>query len=207
MKDVENQSISFAFLYTAAMDSLLHKETKTSCKIDEKISWYETKIKELIECVKNNYKDYTLHIMSDHGMTTLLGVIDLKKQIESLEYKLGKDYCAVYDSTMARFWFFNDLAETAIMDILSNTQNGKVLSKEEKIEYKIDFADNMYGKEIFLLDPGWQIEPCDMGVKALPAMHGYSPRDCDSDACFLSSREIVTPPKWVGDYFGLMTED
>jgi predicted AlkP superfamily pyrophosphatase or phosphodiesterase len=206
MKDIENQSISFAFLYTAAMDSLLHKETKTGSNIAEKIKWYETKISNLIECVKNNYKNYTLHIMSDHGMTTLVGVIDLKEKVESLNYKFGKDYCAVYDSTMARFWFFNDSAESDIMKILSKTKNGKVLSEEEKIKFKIDFKDNMYGKEIFLLNPGWQIEPCDMGVKALPAMHGYSPDDCDSDACFLSSREIKEPPVWVGDYFRIMTE-
>jgi len=54
------------------------------------------------------------------------------------------------------------------------------------------------------MNPGWQIEPSDMGLKALPAMHGFSPEDKDSDACFLSSYEIESPPKWVGDYFKIM---
>ena len=204
--DINKKSISFAFLYTAAMDALLHDKTKTSEKIDEKLSWYESEINGILKCVNNNYSNYTLHIMSDHGMTTTHGVIDLKKKIEALKYKFGKEYCAVYDSTMARFWFFDDSAETDTMNILKQTQHGRVLSDEEKIEFKINFDDYMYGKEIFLLDPGWQFEPCDMGLKALPAMHGYSPEDSDSDACFLSSRKIENPPEWVGDFFRIMTE-
>ena len=206
IKDVENKSVSFAFLYTAAMDSLLHRVTKEGKEVDEKIKWYEDRILDLINKVKANYSDFNIHIMSDHGMTTKLGVIDLKKDIESLNYKFGKDYCAVYDSTMARFWFMNDNAEKDIISLLSTTEKGRLLSYDQKKRYGIDFNDDMYGKEIFLLEPGWQIEPCDMGVKALPAMHGYAPEDKDSDACFLSSREINNPPKWVGDYFSIMTE-
>jgi len=206
IEDVEKKSISFAFLYTAQMDSLLHIHTKTGKKIDQKIKWYEKKIRKLLDSVKENYTDYTLHVMSDHGMTTNIGVLDLKKSIEETNYKFGKDYCAVYDSTMVRLWFFNDLAETDIMKILSETKHGRILTKEDKIKYKIDFKDDMYGKEIFLLDPGWQIEPCDMGLKALPGMHGYAPEDCDSNASFLSSREITNPPEWVGDFFNIMIE-
>jgi predicted AlkP superfamily pyrophosphatase or phosphodiesterase len=206
IEDIKKQSISFAFLYTAAMDSLLHIHTKTSHKIDEKLKWYEKQIHKLLKSVEENYSNYNLHILSDHGMTTKVGVIDLKKTIERTKYKFGKDYCAVYDSTMARFWFFNDKAEHDIMTILSKTQHGKILSKNDKIKYKINFNNNMYGKEIFLLDPGWQIEPCDMGRKSLPAMHGYTPEDCDSNACFLSNHKIANPPEWVGDFFRIMTD-
>ncbi|MCP4179487.1 MAG: alkaline phosphatase family protein [bacterium] len=207
IEKIEKKEISFGFLYTAAMDSLLHIQTKSGKKVDEKLKWYESKIHKLIDSLKRNYNNYNLHIISDHGMTTKVGVIDLKKSIETTKYKFGKDYCAVYDSTMARFWFFNNAAEAAIMGILSKTSSGHILTEEEKIKFGIEFKNNMYGKEIFLLDPGWQIEPCDMGLKALPGMHGYTPEDKDSDASFLSTRKIENPPEWVGDFFNIMTEN
>ena len=206
-QQIEKKSISFAFLYTAAMDSLLHIETKKSKKIDEKIAWYERKIRDLLISVKENYESYNLHIMSDHGMTTKIGVQDLKGKIENLGYKFGKEYCAVYDSTMARLWFMDEEAKTAIIKLLSTSEHGRLLTLDEKAKYMIDFEDNMYGEEIYLLDPGWQIEPCDMGKKALPGMHGYDPEDSDSNACFLSSRKINMPPEWVGDFFNIMVEN
>ena len=36
-------------------------------------------------------------------------LLDLKARIEQLPLQFGKDYAVVYDSTMARFWFFNDM--------------------------------------------------------------------------------------------------
>ena len=44
-----------------------------------------------------------------------------------------------------------------------------------------------------------------MGGMALPGMHGFSPDDKDSDACFLSNRKPVVEPFWIGDYFRIMT--
>ena len=161
-------------------------------------------IKTLFEAAAGNYGDFTFSIMSDHGMTALAGISDLKKQVEALGFKFGKDYAAVYDSTMARMWFFNDQARVQICKLLSESKDGHILNHEEKIKYGINFQDDMYGQMIFLLNPGWQLEPCDMGLKALPGMHGFAPEDKDSFASFISSAPAVNPPGWVGDYFKVM---
>jgi hypothetical protein len=139
-------------------------------------------------------------------MTTLIGEIDLKRPIEKLPYKFGKDYVAVYDSTMARFWFKNSQAKKDIIGILEKENSGNILNKEELEKFGVYFEDNMYGEIFFLLEPGYQIVPSDMGINSLPGMHGYHPEDKDSIASFLGTNEVKNPPKWVGDYFKIMLE-
>ncbi|MGN0870905.1 MAG: hypothetical protein ACI4UV_06895 [Victivallales bacterium] len=69
----------------------------------------------------------------------------------------------------------------------------------------MNFPDHRYGDDIYLLDAGAQFAPSDMGGEALPGMHGFSPDDKDSDACFLSNCKPVVEPFWIGDYFRIMT--
>lgn len=202
--DIEKESIQFAFLYTASLDGMLHMETKTGAKIPKKLKWYENQIASLTDVLKKHYESYSLHVMSDHGMTSKTGTVDIKKLLNRKDLVFGRDYVAVFDSTMARFWYFNESAKEQIHKILESVNEGHFLSKDEFIKYRINFADNMYGEDFFLLDLGIQIEPCDMGLKALPAMHGYSPDDIDSNASFLSSEKIDPVPEWVGDYFRIM---
>lgn len=206
MEDLERGDIEFAFLYTAAMDGLLHFQTKDGEKIGPKLEWYSNKIKSVIEKAHQHYDEVTISVMSDHGMTTKTGVVEVKSVVESLPFKFGKDYVATYDSTMARFWFMSDEAKTKIQAKMSSIPHCHILSDDEKKQYRIDFDDHMYGETILLMDPGYQIEPCDMGVKALPGMHGFCPEHEDSYACYLSSEPVENPPEWVGDFFTLMVD-
>jgi Type I phosphodiesterase / nucleotide pyrophosphatase len=203
-QEVKKGEIRFAFLYTAAMDGLLHRVTKAGAEVDLKMDWYESQIRRLIEEIKAVYQDVYFAVFSDHGMTTLAGVVDLKHAIGKLGFKFGKDYAAVYDSTMARFWFLNGSCKRSILETLAQTPNAHILDNEELRKYSVDFEDHMYGETFLLMDPGWQIEPCDMGLKALPAMHGFAPEHEDSYAAMLSSEPVNIELKCVDDYFRLM---
>jgi predicted AlkP superfamily pyrophosphatase or phosphodiesterase len=204
--DLQKGEIEFAFLYTAAMDGLLHRVTKDGKEIPEKLDFYEKEIAKVWQMAQEKYADFEFYVISDHGMTTLIDEIDLKKPIEALPYKFGKDYVAVYDSTMARFWFHQPQAKAAICKILEEQPHGKILSDDELQEHGVYFEDAMYGELIYLLDPGYQIAPSDMGINALPGMHGYHPEDKDSIASFLGTAEVKDPPCWVGDYFRVMRQ-
>jgi hypothetical protein len=199
-------NIKFGFLYTAAFDGFLHDNIKNPEAIAKTAKKYEKCVEELLRAGNENYDDFTLAVISDHGMTPLSGTLDLKKQIDALGLKFGKDYAAAFDSTMARFWFLNTPAREKIMKVLNSQPEGQVLTREEKHKYGIDFEDNMFGEEILLLNPGIQIIPGDMGLTALPGMHGYSPEDKDSYASYLSNKPASIPPEWVGDNFKLMVE-
>jgi len=206
IKEIRTGEIRFAFLYTAAMDGLLHMVTKDGKEIDEKIEWYSGQIQRIIEEVKKRYDDFYFAVLSDHGMTTLAGVVDVKSQVEGLGLKFGEDYVAVYDSTMGRFWFLNEQAEERILNLVHQIPHSHVLSEEEEKKYFIDFENHMYGEKYLLMDPGWQIEPCHMGIKALPAMHGFAPEHEDSYAALLSSEPVDIPLNYVDDFHHLMVK-
>jgi hypothetical protein len=83
---------------------------------------------------------------------------------------------------------------------------GAFLTEEEKKQYGIDHPEKIFGDAIFLLAPGIQLVPSDMGEKPLPGMHGFSPENEHSHAVLLSNREIPEKINAVADYFLLMTE-
>ena len=203
---LEIGNIEFGFLYTADLDGFLHDNIKNPNTISNELLKYEQTITDLLQSANDNYDDFTFTVISDHGMTPLHGTSDLKKQIDELNLKFGKDYAASFDSTMARFWFLNPSARERIMRVLNSQTNARLLNQAEKHEYGIDFEDNMFGEEILLFEPGIQISPCDMGLKPLPGMHGYTPEDKDSYACYLSNKATLTPPERVDNFFNIMLE-
>ena len=69
-----------------------------------------------------------LYVFSDHGMHDINEEYNLIKEIESLGLGFEKDYVAVYDSTMARFGFFNDTAKEKITVMLSAHDKGRTMS-------------------------------------------------------------------------------
>ena len=147
-------------------------------------------------------------IISDHGMTAKTGTVDIIEKIESLNLKFGVDYAAVYDSTMARFWYLTSHAKDIIQKRLNQPDcKGVIVTNEEKHQYGINFTNNRFGDDIFLMNAGIQIEPSDLGKKALNGMHGFSPEDKDSYAAFLSNTQPYFIPKEVRNYFDLMKND
>jgi len=196
--------IEFAFLYLAAMDSLLHQVGKESPEVDKKVAWYEQQLRQVLAAGMESYDEVRLFVCSDHGMATVNTHIDLMSRIEALPVRFGRDYVATYDSTMARFWFENADAEGAIRKSLETVSNGRILSPDELEALGCNFDGDQYGELIFLLNAGTIIVPCDMGTKPITGMHGYHPDHADSDAVLLSSVVPPSDPRAITDIFGLM---
>ena len=199
-----NDDIEFAFLYMASMDGLLHQVGKESDQVDTKLAWYEDKLRELLSTAREKFSDVRVFICSDHGMATVNQDIDMMSHIQALPLEYGKDYVAVYDSTMARFWFKNDLAKSMIVEKLNQLDYGKTLSKPELEALGCDFEGDQFGELIFLLDPGSIIVPSHMGLKTITGMHGYHPDHEDSDAALLSNVSTPVPLESITDIFHLM---
>jgi hypothetical protein len=199
----------FLFIYTAELDSLLHQfpVPPVSEPIREKLDWYANEIQSLFRTCAGAKKTLRLTVISDHGMTPLTRTADLKSAVEKTGLVFGRDYGACYDSTMFRATFLAPGAERKIREAVRPFENiGHWLSEEEERRYGIFRADRMFGDAIFLMDPGIQIVPSDMGAKPLNGMHGFAPEDKDSQAVILSNDEIPRQILRVADYFGLMEE-
>ena len=205
---IESGNLDFAFVYTADFDGFLHDNVDNPHAISEKLKTYEAKIGGILDALKKSGREYKLTIISDHGMTAKTGTVDLIAKIGELKLKFGRDYVAIFDSTMLRVWYLNPAAKEAVRKRLSQKDcRGALLAEEEKKKYGIDFKNRKFGQDIFLTESGIQIEPSDMGLKSPKGMHGFSPEDKDSYAAMLSTENPPFNPYEVKDFFKLMKAD
>ena len=207
-KNAVEDGADFVFIYSGAFDSFMHDNVFDSSAVKNRIDAYADKIKDLLQFMKSKSAEFDFTIISDHGMTPTKEVCNVAKIIKSLGLKFGKDYVSFLDSTMARFWYPTNSAEakSKIRQALQSCK-GSFVSDDYKRKYGIDFPNAKYGEDIFLMDEGVQISPCDLGAKALDGMHGYSPNAPDSYACLLSTKTPQFEPNSVKDFFALMKTD
>src|SRR5882762_3059094 len=118
------------------------------------------------------------------------------------------DYLAVFDSTMGRFWFFDERARREIVERLRSVPCGRILSDEELRQLGVLFDDRRYGEVIFLLHPGWLLSRSDFNGRGWKpvGMHGYHPEDHYSNAVFLSNRKPESVMCTIADVYGYMEE-
>jgi predicted AlkP superfamily pyrophosphatase or phosphodiesterase len=183
--------IDFAFMYWAGLDGLLHQVGNDSPEVPAKLRHYERWIADLAAKAQERYDEVKLYVFSDHGMANCDEHLDLKAVIEALPLRFGKDYAVVYDSTMARFWFFNEAARDQITAALGNVPQGRIMPTEELKRLRAHFEDGQFGELIFLVKEGVLIVPSHMGERPIRAMHGYHPEDAHSYATLFTNQATL----------------
>lgn len=199
----------FVFLYTASLDELRHAHPRGIADeaVRAKIDWYDGWIRRLAAAAKASGRPWTLTVFSDHGMTPLTGTADLKAAIEATGLVFGVDYGACYDSTLLRVHCLKPGVRARIEAALEPfSAKGHWLTPEEEARYGIARGDRLFGDAIFLMNPGVQIVPSDMGLAPLGGMHGYEPDEMHSKAAILSSEPIPAFVQGVWNYFNYMKE-
>ena len=207
ISELKAGEIDFAFAYLPELDGLLHRVGNQSPEIGLKLRAYELWVQRLVETALEHYEQVRLYVFSDHGMANCDEHLDLMTQIEALPLTLGRDYAVVYDSTMARFWFFNKRAEQLVTDCLAGIPQGRILPDAELEQLHCLFPDRYFGELIFLLREGVLLVPSHMGARPIRAMHGYHPSDSQSYAALLSNQPIPDRIQAIPDIFRLMTRD
>ena len=207
-KDIRNEAASFYFLYLSEMDMFLHMNCDSPEKIEKRLRWYDEGLRRIFETARQVSADATFAVSSDHGMTPVGEKYDLLKHFEGSHFRMPKDYLAVFDSTMARFWFFNEEVRKEVLEILNQVTCGHVLSDAELKQFGVFFPDRRFGEAVFLLHPGWLFSRSDFnGSNWRPVgMHGYHPDDPYSDGVFLSNRQPEFTINSVKDVHHWMSE-
>jgi len=203
---IEEGKIRFAYLYLASMDGLLHSYGTDAPCIQEKIAWYDQQLRALIAKAKERYDSVDVMIFSDHGMANVESTLDVRAAIEPLGLEFGKDYAAVYDSTMARFWFLRSGAREKIEAALQKLKGGHVLTDQNLADYGCSFPERKYGELFFLADSGVLICPSFMGERPIKGMHGYAPEATNSVAMYATNNTEATTPKRLQDLFERMRQ-
>lgn len=150
-------------------------------------------IKRIFELVKEKGFPCNIIITSDHGMTDVIGTIDVESVLKKMPLKVPQDCLYFLDSTMARFWFFNDKAESMVRESLSSVSNGHILSQEEKVKLHMNFKNKENGELFFWLDKGYLIFPNffqSFGPERTKGMHGYM-NDADGALVIYSDESVI----------------
>jgi hypothetical protein len=207
-RDLERGAAGFYFLYLSEMDGFLHHHCETDAPFDERLDWYARGLRSVFEAARAADPVAEFTVISDHGMTPVRHVGDLVGEVERLGLTMPGEYLAVYDSTMARFWFSTNDARRRVEDRLRAIPYGRILADDELERLGILFPDRRYGELVFLLEPGWLIGGSDFNGRgwAPAGMHGYHPDDAYSDGIFLSSRRPAAEVKSLLDIHPLMVE-
>jgi hypothetical protein len=199
--DIETGKAAVFFLYLSELDHFLHLHCQHPLRVQERLDRLAEGLRALFSAALGRDPGAHLAVFSDHGMTPVTGKIDLTSGIRSTGLKTPDDYLAVYDSTMARFWFFSDQARHQISSYLDSVAGGSILEREELVKLGIAFDDRRYGELMFLLEPGLLISGSGFnnGRWSPHGMHGYHPDDPRSDGVFLSNRRPETPLRTIAD--------
>ena len=206
--DITAESIDFAFLYWPELDGLLHRVGNRAPAVPAKLRQYERQLGELVRLARRHYAEVRLYVFSDHGMANCDGLLDLRARLAALPVRMPRDYAVVYDSTMARFWFFNDRARTEVTARLRQVPEGRILPDEELARLGALFPDRYFGELIFLVQEGVLIVPSDMGERPIRAMHGYHPDAPHSYAALLTDvPDVPDDVTGIPDIHRLMTRD
>jgi len=182
------------FIYSIDLcDSLGHKYGPEPKRFRESIERLENLIIKAYSTLSKDY-DTSLVVFSDHGMTQIDKYANLEEQLQ--EFNLGQDFLVFLDSTIARFWFFNEAARDGILDILRNSKSGNILTSHELKRYGLDFKDDRYGELIFITKPTTIIHPNFMArplVSQQPTymgMHGYVPEEPSTRGIFMCNSQV-----------------
>ena len=206
--DIQSSDATFFFLYRSEMDHFLHSQCNDLEPVADRLAWYDQQLRKVFKVAARSDQEMTFTVISDHGMTPVHSQYDLVGKVESLGFSMPEHYLAVYDSTMARFWFFDENARAAILAELGRTACGRILDDSELERLGILFPDRRYGEVVFLLDPGWLLATSDFNGNGWHpvGMHGYHPSDSHSDAIFLSNQHPRQQMSTIADIYPCLAE-
>jgi predicted AlkP superfamily pyrophosphatase or phosphodiesterase len=202
--DLRQDAAEVYFVYLSELDAFLHLNVDRPDAVSAELERYAASLRRIYDAAAGRDSDSGFFVFSDHGMTETRETFDLQGAVASLGWRVPEDYIALYDSTMARFWFFDPGARREIEAVLRGLDSGSVVSKEEESKFGIDFGPNRFGDLIFLMKQACLIHPSHMGRVPWKGMHGFHPDDPSSSASLLARSKPTVPVHGVWDLFHLM---
>lgn len=189
------QSLDVLFVYTAELDALMHRVGIFHPSVGARLDVYAAFLESVRRAAHAHDVELEIVLLSDHGMTDVTATVDVWHGMTRQGWRLGRDYMAFFDSTMARTWG-DDRVAAAVALVLDG--KGRRLDAPQLRAFGCFFADGSYGDEIFLVDPGVLIVPSFMGSRRIAAMHGYHPEDRFSRGVFMTDAPMPAPSSILG---------
>jgi hypothetical protein len=194
-RSIERGDEAFRLLYTAGLDSTMHRHGTEGEQVRCHLDWYRDRIERILAKTRGE----RVVVMGDHGMCDVNRHLDLIEAVAKLGLRMPNEFMPFYDSTMARFRIRTNEAGKRLEGLLSGMEGGRLLSRDEAQRLGVFFPDGRFGDLLFLVEPGVMILPSYMGMEGLAAMHGYHPDESCMYSALLSNDETgVSPASLTG---------
>lgn len=199
-KESIDKGIDFIPLYIGIIDSVGHKYGKDIISIKPYLKDVDKRLLSLY--LLSQKAGYSFSVLGDHGMVPIHSKIDVQSIVKATNCKQGCDYEAFYDSTIARFWFFNDRSKEKIIQALHDGLNkyGFIVNAENALDYRIPLdikgktGKPVYGDLAWCANPGVLISPDYFHSQSASenGMHGYLGLvEGDGTGLFVLSSKII----------------
>jgi len=202
---VRQGDIRMAYLFTSGLDAIMHRHGTSHPAVDAAFDRFAGWLREICAASTAHYQEVRLHVFSDHGMVDTRQTSTLMLDFEQLGLVYGRDYAAVWDSTMVRFWFpGGNAVREQVTAWLQRQPAGRILDETELTRRHCHFDDYRYGELFFLLPSGTIFAPSYMNRGYVKGMHGFAPDEPGNAACLLSSHPPARPVTQLRDLHNLM---
>jgi hypothetical protein len=188
--------IEFAYFHVGDLDRVGHTCGPDSPERFNAMLCVDEGLKRLHTLATRRFEQVHFVVFGDHGMATVTCHLNVQAMLRPLPCRLGPDYLMFLDSTMARFWFFDERARAHVWEALGGLGGGHWISQEEKGRYHLNYKHNRFGDEIFLVDPGVLILPnFYQGDQPVCGMHGYAPETPEQQSALMLHSPRIREPR------------
>ncbi len=201
---IDGGAVELVYLFTAGPDAAMHRYGVDAAESQTVIENLGEAVRDLERRSRRHYEKVRICLFSDHGMSEVRKGSDLMLRWNELGWKYGRDYVAVWDSTMARFWFESESVRSRARQWLEEQPEGLVVREEQLRAWDCLWDDGRYGELFYLLPAGALFVPSFMNQGWVKGMHGYDPQHPDSAAAWLSNAEDLPVPRDLSEIASVM---
>ncbi len=195
------------FLYTAALDGLMHAAGPRSEAAQARRREYAERISALLRLGRETGREVRAFVFGDHGMAPVRGAHDLMTPLRQLGLRAPQDCLYFLDSTMARFWYAGDRARREVEGLLAGAGYGRVIPDDELRALGAFFPGREYGETIFVLNEGEILVPSFMSSLPVRGMHGYHPDGEHSYTVLATNVQDRAYPRDLLDLHALLRDE
>jgi len=190
---------SVAFWHVAGIDAILTRRGMASSAIRARVAWLDHRLRGIHDIARARYRRVDLVVFSDSGVIPILDFYNLRQRIQDTRFLPYVDYVAVYEPTMARFWFMSPSCEPVFRRILQSLPCGRIIEKDELAREGCWFDDHRFGQIIFIANPGTVFTPNHIQRESSLAARGYHPDTPGMAAAFMCNLPGIVPPATLPD--------
>ena len=167
---------NFWYIKFSALDGLGHRHGPDLEQLGPALQALDSQLAELIEILQSAYTADPIDIvvLSDHGMSQVEQVIDVRKVMRRIEQLAGRDLLYFLDSTTIRIWSPSARVRAAAADMLAELPGLRVLTSDDRRALRIP-DDSATGDVLAACDEGAVVFPDFFRKESAPlGMHGYA---------------------------------